>query len=214
MDYFYSQDAERHREVKLLKVTNSAELGFSPNRPLDSSAQQQCSSLHSLRKEELIPPTPTHPPRPSAPSISAGAPDSWALLPPRAPQPVLLLCEQRQELPGSLFSFLGYEHRFPTRPLPSSVPPGLLPALCSGQGGSWGPSTLPVICLAEGPSSHPTASHAEGTEWGRRWSGPHLSLSASVWGQIAREALLPVLWQWSESESCSGVSDSLQPYGL
>ena len=44
MDYFYSQDAERHREVKLLKVMNSAELGFSPNRPLDSSASS--STLH------------------------------------------------------------------------------------------------------------------------------------------------------------------------
>lgn len=44
MDYFYSQDTERHREVKLLKVMNSAELGFSPNRPLDSSASS--STLH------------------------------------------------------------------------------------------------------------------------------------------------------------------------
>lgn len=72
MDYFYLQDAERHREVKLLKVMNSAELGFSPNRPLDSSAQQQCSSPHSLRKEELTPQLPLILPDPAPPPSQLG----------------------------------------------------------------------------------------------------------------------------------------------
>lgn len=147
MDYFYSPDAERHREVKLLKVTNSAERwgsggwgwrGRSPNRPLDSSAQQECSSPHPLRKEELIPQLLLVLPDPAPPPSQLGllTPEPYSHPSPLSQLPVLLLRQQRQELPGSLFSFLGYEHRFPTWPLPSRVPPDLLPAPSSGQGGS------------------------------------------------------------------------------
>ena len=94
MNYFYSPDAERHREVKLLKVMNSAEQ-WGGGGVMEGPFTKQTSGLlcpagvlftPPPREGRAHPPTPAHPPRPSTPSISAGAPNSRTLLPPLTPQ--------------------------------------------------------------------------------------------------------------------------------